>query len=215
MNAVHCWWEGLPNERFWLVVSRFENGKDVLEVPDEDRNDVASWVSDLVAYVPPRDVIFHYHPTSQAIVSWAKPRGRAERREPGWSLTGMHDRSAARPRWVLKVKDRRPLAPAVTAAEIASIQWELFPALRALEDKVGDPLYYPFAMGSPDETHTLPGRVFKLPALFVERFPVLAAVASETRAPKAARAARHRASSWWTALDDLLEPRTKAARRAG
>ena len=101
----------------------------------------------------------------------------------------------------------------ITAEEIARVQWDLFPALRALEDRVGDPIYYPFAMGSPHETHMLPGRFFKLPALFVESFPALSAAASAPHATKSGRS-RRRASSWWEVLEGFLAERPKAATRA-
>jgi hypothetical protein len=85
------------------------------------------------------------------------------------------------------------------------------PALQALEDRVGDPLYYPFALGNPEQTRPMPGKVFKLPSVFVEQFESLSDVARETRAAEAMPSAR-RGDSWWSALDGLLEERPKVAR---
>jgi hypothetical protein len=58
--------------------------------------------------------------------------------------------------------------------------------LRALEDEVGDPLYYPFEMGNREATRPLPGYVFKLPAVFVRAFPELASAAARVARPPAA-----------------------------
>ena len=58
----------------------------------------------------------------------------------------------------------------VPLTEVARVQWELFPALRALEDRSGGPLYYPFELGMKEITRPLSGYVFKLPAVFVQGF---------------------------------------------
>jgi hypothetical protein len=215
MSTVNSWWANLPQERFWLTVAGGEEGKDVLVFPEAESSDVASWVSGLPAYVPPRDVLFHYDPGLQAITAWSRARGPAQHHEPGWSLRGGLDPDGRwrRTKWVIKLRARKTLERPVSIDEIAHLQWDLFPALRALEDKMGDPLYYPFAMGNPTETHPLPGRLFKLPALFVERFPVLASVAQEARVSGPARPAR-RAHSLWDAIESVFEERPKAASRA-
>jgi hypothetical protein len=209
MKTVNCWWENFPQERYWLAGQPLDERRDLLEVPDESRKDVASWVSNLVAYLPPRDVIFHFDRSAHAITSWSRAKSPPQRRELGWSFGG--DREASRrATWEVKLRDRRMLDAPITVEEIARVQWDLFPALRALEDRVGDPIYYPFALGSPDETHMLPGRFFKLPALFVESFPALSAAASASPAAKSGPA-RAGASSWWEALEGFLTEHPKEA----
>jgi hypothetical protein len=77
------------------------------------------------------------------------------------------------PSWVVDLHPFTPLEAAVALPDIARVQWSLFPELRALEDRVGEPLYYPFEMGSRDATRPLSGYVFKLPAVFIQAFPEL------------------------------------------
>jgi len=214
MHTVNCWWADRPNERFWLVVARPDEMKDVLVAPEESPNDIASWVSQLPAYMPRRDVVFQYDAEIHAINAWSRARGPASRQESGWSTSGKaqrHGRSR-RASWLIKMHGWRLLHTPVTIDEIARVQWNLFPALRTLEDQVGDPLYYPFALGHPTETHPLPGKVFKLPAMFVEQFAPLAAVARETRTSAEPSEAAGRVSSWWSALDDFLADKPKTAR---
>jgi hypothetical protein len=67
-----------------------------------------------------------------------------------------------------------PLPRTLSLEEIAERQGGLVDELMALEEEVGDPLYYPFEIGTPNATRPLPGYLFKLPALFVASFPQLA-----------------------------------------
>jgi hypothetical protein len=90
--------------------------------------------------------------------------------------------------WVIELERATALDNNVPFDQIARIQSEQFPALRAFEDEVGGPLDYPFAIGDPSETRLLAGHVFKLPALFVEWFPPLARVAAGMKWAAVARA---------------------------
>jgi hypothetical protein len=65
------------------------------------------------------------------------------------------------------------IEPKVTLAQIAHTQWTLFPMLRALEDRVGEPLYYPFTFEGPQLATLQSGHVFKLPRALVEAIPSL------------------------------------------
>jgi len=209
MNTVNSWWANMPNERFWLVVARLDEMKDVLVIPEEHSSGVAGWVSQLPGYVPRRDVVFQFDPDSHAIAAWSRAKGPATRQDGGRQE---RNGQAHRASWLLKLHGWRLLHTPVKADEIARVQYELFPALRTLEERVGDPLYYPFAMGSPTETHALPGRFFKLPAMFVEQVASLDGVARDTRTTEHDTTS-HRAASWWSALDGLLEDRKTARAR--
>ncbi|HET9328370.1 MAG TPA: hypothetical protein VFQ05_16510 [Candidatus Eisenbacteria bacterium] len=207
MNTVNNWWANMPNERFWLVVARPDEMKDVLVIPEESSQDVAAWVNQLPAYIPRRDVVFQYDSESRGIVAWSRARGPGARQEPGRSNGHSHRAS-----WLVKVHGWRLLHTPVSIDEIAREQYDFFPALRTLEEEVGDPLYYPFAMGSPTETHPLPGKLFKLPAMFVEQFSPLTAVADETRTAEHGANLRQRTASWWGTLEDFMQDRPRTAR---
>ena len=130
--------------------------------------------------------MFHFDETRQAIVAWSTSRGRVRTRRLVWRddrLMPVSANGASRTllSWTIALERPTLLDSPVRLDEIARIQWDLFPALRSLEDAVGEPLYYPFAMGRPTETRLMPGRVFKLPALLVEAVPALARVTANLR----------------------------------
>src|SRR4030095_1382419 len=143
MNTVNSWWVDMPNERFWLVVARLDAMKDVLVIPGEDTHDVTAWVAQPPGYIPRGDVVFQYDPDSNAIVAWSRARGPARRQEPGWSISGGLERNghSRRASWLIKLHGWRLLQEPVAADEIARVQYDFFPALQSLEEKVGDPLY--------------------------------------------------------------------------
>jgi hypothetical protein len=189
MKNVNTWWEGMVGERFWLGIARRDGKSEVLAAPCGFGR---SWTRPQITHVKDGDVVFHYDEARRAIVAWSTVRGRARKRRLDWSgrEQGQDPEGAMSrllPSWTIGLEGSTPLDNVVPLDEISRIQWDLFPELRAFEDKVGVPLYYPFAMGNPSDTHLLPGYVFKLPALFVEQFPALARVAEQVRWSIAAR----------------------------
>jgi hypothetical protein len=186
MADINTWWEGLPGERFWLGVSGTDGGQEVLAVPCATRAGARSGSGPLIRHVRGGDLVFHYDEARRAIVSWSVSRGRVHRRDMVWfrrteSMDPVNAGLRPQPSWVVGLEKPSTLETIVHLDEIARIQWDLFPALRAFEDEVGDPLYYPFAMGSPTDTRLLAGHVFKLPALFIGHFPPLALVADHIK----------------------------------
>jgi hypothetical protein len=186
MEGINTWWEEMLGERFWLGIARRDGKSEVLAAPCGFVRSAPGWTRPLITHVKDGDAVFHYDEAQRAIVAWSTSRGRARKRRLDWSMSEQgQDPEDAPPRllpsWTIGLEGSTLLDSVVPLDEIARIQWDLFPALRAFEDKVGEPLYYPFAMGSPSDTHLLPGYVFKLPALFVEQFPALARVAEQVR----------------------------------
>jgi hypothetical protein len=186
MDGINAWWDGLAGERFWLGVTGHDGNGEVLASPCGPRNGVTSGTQPLIHHVREGDAVFQYDEVQQAIVSWSTPRGRVQKRRLSWSdmvLSGEDSAIASSPvpSWTITLEGTKPLESAVPLAEIARVQWDLFPELREFEDRVGEPLHYPFAMGDASSTLLLPGYVFKIPALFVQRFPALARVAEQVR----------------------------------
>ena len=184
MNGINTWWKDLPGERYWLGVTGSDDRGELLAVPAGSPDHSPRSDHPLLAHVREGDAVFHYDQLQEAIVAWSTPRGRVRQRRLYWSVPT----ASAAPDLVppQRLTSRSVGLEAVNRLEdsvplelIARTQWTLFPELRAFEDKVGDPLYYPFEMGSPSETSLLPGYVFKLPALFVESFFALALVARQ------------------------------------
>jgi hypothetical protein len=116
------------------------------------------------------------------------------------------------PSWAIRLERSAPLDRVVHCDEIARIQWDLFPALRALEDKVGEPIYYPFAMDSASDTRLLAGYVFKLPVLFVECFPALARVGAHLKSSVAYTDAPRYAEARTAPIESSRAPRSARPR---
>jgi len=185
VKSINTWWTRIPGERFWLGGIGSDDKGNALAAPRGPRHA-------LIMHVKRGDVVFHCDLALRAIVAWSAVRGRVHETRLVWSMPsdGMMQRSTT-PRlldsWVIGLEQATPLDSSVPFDQIARIQSERFPALRAFEDQVG-PLEYPFAMEDPLDTYLLPGHVFKLPALFVDWFPPLARVAAQMNGSALARA---------------------------
>ncbi len=177
---INLWWKDLPGERFWLGWTRHEGTGEMLAVPYREGRDSRT---SLIHHIDRGDLVFHYDDTQRAIVSWSVARHRVRRASLPWPSA---HRSAepnlpALPSWSIPLERAVPLDRVVSLTQVSRVQWDLFPALQEFEDLVGDPIYYPFAMGNPSETHLMPGHVFKLPALFVRNFPPMVHAAMHAR----------------------------------
>ena len=179
MHVVNTWWNDLPGERYWLAITASCGGEGVLAVPRKRGRGSSSKAHGLISHVRAGDAIFHYDGAQQAIVACSTARGRVHDRLLTWEADTRRAGVASlvpgpAAVWAIDLERATPLDRHVPIDEIACAHSALFPALRAFEDEVGDPLYYPFAMCGASGSFVLPGRVFKLPALFVRSFPELA-----------------------------------------
>ena len=184
MIGVHSWWKAMAGERFWLGVPGRDGERDVLGAPRAPGRGGETSVEPLIAHVRDGDAVLHYDEEQRAIVGWSTARGHARKRDLYWSEgTRSPNANRAEPRilpsWAIGLAGTKTLRHFVPIEDIARVQWDLFPALRAFEDEVGAPLYYPFAMDSRSESRLLPGCVFKLPSLFVGSFAALATVPAQ------------------------------------
>ena len=179
-DDINAWWEGVPGERYWLDVTNRNDRNELLAAPCDMGRRSAYWVHRLITHVKDGDVVFHFDALQESIVAWSIPYGRVEKMQLSWPLAASHAEGATSRRllsWAIGLRQFTPLGAAVPLREIAQIQWSLFPSLRALEDEVGGPLYYPFEMGIREATRPLSGYVFKLPSVLVHGSPELASAA--------------------------------------
>lgn len=180
-DRIHAWWKDIPGEHYWLDVTERDGRDRLLAAPRNDGRGPGSWVHQLITHVRGGDVVFHFDAAQQAIAGWSIAMGRVEKQELRWPLSDAADGSGPGsrrlPSWGIRLRQSTRLDAAVSLVAIARHQSRLFPALRALEDAVGDPLYYPFEMGNDEATQLLSGFVFKLPAALVHGCPELASAA--------------------------------------
>ncbi len=177
-DGINAWWEGVPRERFWLDVTGRAGREAILAAPRGEGRQSTAWTHRLITYVKGGDVVFHYDSSQEAIIAWSVAHGRVEKQRLPWpspsASTGAGSTHELLPSWGIPLQRSTTLDVALPLQEIARTQWSFFPSLRALEDEVGYPLYYPFEMGNREATRPLPGYVFKLPAVFVQGFSELA-----------------------------------------
>jgi hypothetical protein len=176
-DGIHCWWEDQPGERYWLDVTDREN-REWLASPRGGSRSSSPRTQRLITHVRGGDVVFHYDSVRGGIVAASVCQGGLQKREFAWprpdSIEGGSEEVRMLPSWGIALRPLGRLDPVVSLAEIARTQWSLYPALRALEDRVGDPLHYPFEMGNREATRPLAGYVWKLPAILVNELPALA-----------------------------------------
>jgi len=179
-EAIHAWWEHRPAERYWLDVTLRADRDKFLAAPRGEGANASRWTHRLITYVRGGDVIFHYDATQNGIVAASVSHGRVSKRQLFWPMPAGSEGEEVRKlrSWRIGLRQSTVLDAVVSPGEIARIQWNLFPALRSLEDEVGDPLYYPFEMGDRQDTRPLPGYVLKLPAILVHAIPGLASAAA-------------------------------------
>jgi len=180
MDHISAWWKNVPGERYWLDVTGRHGRDQLLAAPRGEGKESTSWIHRVITHVRKGDVVFHYDASREAIVAWSVSDGRVEKKQLFWPLRagpGGAITSQKLHSWGIRLRQTTMLDDPVRLQEIARMQWSLFPALRALEDKAGHPLHYPFEMGNRAATRLLAGYVFKLPAVFVMGFPELASAA--------------------------------------
>ena len=206
-TSINAWWENRPGELYWLDVTERDDRGTLLAAPCGGGKRADLWSHRLITHVKDGDVIFHYDPSQRGITACSVAKGGVGKRELDWPLPGRFERSGVTshvlPSWGIRLERSTELAAAVPLEDIARIQSSLFPSLCALEEEVGDPLYYPFEMGNPQATHPLSGYVFKLPEVFVNGFPELASAAGRVTRPLPAL---ERSRSARTALVTHLHP---------
>ena len=189
VDEINAWWKRVPRERYWLDATNRNDRDTLLAAPQGTGRGSRAWTHQLIKHVEDGDVVFHYEAGEQAIVAWSTAQGHVERKELSWPLpegcAGEDVTHQIQPSWAIRLRQPTRLEAVVSLSEIARSQWELFPSLRALEDEVGDPLYYPFDMGNREVTRLLSGYLFKLPAILVQGVPALASAADRADEPTA------------------------------
>ena len=199
-TSINTWWDKRPGERYWLDVTERDDRGNLLAAPRGEGRSADDWRHQLITHIESGDVVFHYDPSQRGITACSVAKGGVRKRELDWPPPGRFERNGVTshrlPSWGISLERSTELGANVPLDEIARIQSSLFPSLLALEEEVGDPLYYPFELGSPQATHPLSGYVFKLPEVFVKGFPELASAAERLTRPLPAQ---ERSRSSWKA----------------
>jgi hypothetical protein len=142
--AINSWWERVPGEWYWLDVTERKGREERLAAPRATKGRADAWALQLITHVRDGDVVFHYDSSQEAITAWSVSQGRVKKEHLSWARPGtrMDAEDSIVPCWSIALRHLTRLDEPVPLDEIARVQWDLFPSLRALEDKTGTALHY-------------------------------------------------------------------------
>lgn len=176
---MSAWWEGDPSERYWMeTTDRPDVGGD-LRAPRTGGYGQSVGHYDLVQYVRPGDIVFHWHtaaPGGSAIVGWSEAIGPLGVEQYQWSahagsLAGQS--SAPAPNWVMPLGGINLLDRPMAAADLLPRRDELFEIRTGLEERWGRPVYFPFIPYG-QTIRAFQGYMTKMPRAVVELISELA-----------------------------------------
>lgn len=175
MSELHRWWRGRSDELFWLEVTRRTDLGENLKAPQTNEHGQEFWSYALLKEVREGDVIFHYDGIAQAIVAGSRAVGTYWEDEVFWAARGASARAANvvphhRPGWYLGLEHFQRLPEKVSLDLIRKSTSAVQSMKNALGQEVGEPLYFPFELGSSRPLRPMQGYLFKLPRAFVDFF---------------------------------------------
>lgn len=169
--AINNWWADDPGQRYWMeITDRTDLGADLL-APTRDGANRPYWGYELVTYVQPGDVVFHWHKNllgAPGIVARSVASGEYEDTEMEWQAHGTTGRLSARtpprPAWRMPLASFAMLDSPRLIDEIRAKEDELRSTFSELTERVGAPLYYPFGFSDSRPLRAQQTYFVKLPA---------------------------------------------------
>jgi hypothetical protein len=184
-TARDRWWQGEPDERYWLeITDRSDLGVD-LNAPQLDEAGHEYWGYSLIRDINPGDVVFHYHRVARAVVAASRAVGEVWSDEVLWGAHGTVARGAhvipyPRPGWRLAVEDFLPLPAPVTLRDLRDSEESVLDVREALANKhPRASLFFPFELSSRRPLRPTQAYLTKLPAALVTTFSQLGVVLNE------------------------------------
>lgn len=174
--AITAWWSGDNTERYWVEVTDRSDLGENLHTPKASTTGTSTWGYELVNYVQPGDVVFHWHKriadAGPALVAWSVATGDIEDTQIKWQAHGTYGRAAEppppRPAWLMPLVDYTPLDPVITYDDIKSLE----PMIRTIEADLrethGGPLYFPFSFSEKRPIRTTQTYLAKFPRALAE-----------------------------------------------
>jgi hypothetical protein len=181
------WWEGRPDELFWLeTTDRDDSGRD-LNAPQLGEEGQPHWSYDFVTLVEPGDVVVHYKSRPEmAVVGWSRVDGRPYADEVFW---GAHGQASGRgpvepyrrPGWRVGLDGPYLLPTPVTLTRLRELEPALLKVRDELRTNFGDPLYFPFAFSARRALRPTQFYLTKTPRALLLAVPELATVEALAR----------------------------------
>ena len=177
------WWDGDPNERFWLeITDRDDLGVD-LHAPAEREGEAEYWSYAFVREVREGDIVLHYRtrPTGE-ITHWSRAVGEPYADQVYW---GAHGQAGGRgpvspywrPGWRRPLEGPYALRDPVTKEQLRALEGDIkwvYETLRS--DYPRAPLYFPFQLSDSRPLRAFQGYLAKFPDALIDAIPQLASV---------------------------------------
>lgn len=178
-GQINDWWASDDRQRFWLeITDRPDIGVD-LHCPQRDAVGRHNPGYSLIWWVRTDDIVFHYEKDERAITAWSRVAGQVTEAPTVW----LSHRAATRRRlqqerpqegWWLDLDGPFMLEPPLSLAQIRAKALDLRALLVTLRSDHSGSLYFPFSFYGGTEPRPQQPYLNKLPAEFVDLFPVLA-----------------------------------------
>lgn len=181
------WWDGMPEERFWVeITDRADLGSD-LAAPQLSEDGRSYWSYDLVKEVAEGDVVLHYAPRpSNAIASWSRAIGGPYEGTLTWGALGQAGGRGPvdpyeRPAWRRPLEGPFPLPQSVSMEDFRDAEEVIRGVHDRLKDRFpGQPLYFPFQLSSRRPVRAVQGYMARWPRELLQAIPALAALDEQT-----------------------------------
>lgn len=176
------WWDGDPEERYWLEITDREDLGADLHAPKRDGSGNEYWSYSLVAEVNEGDVVLHWWKRAggePAFVGRSLAVGSVQTSSIVWNAHGTVGRargetSARQPSWRFPLEGFTEFQEPITLAEVRSVEGKLRSAHEYLSLTTSHPLYFPFAFSDKRPLRTAQGYLVKFPADLIPVVPGLA-----------------------------------------
>jgi hypothetical protein len=174
--AITEWWDGHPEQRFWMeATDRKDLGED-LRAPKEGGTGKSVWHYELVAHVQPGDVVFHWHTSllgRPALVGWSLAMGPLHEELHPWTAhAGVNAADAAipRPNWIMPLGALHFFDEPIDNADLAGVRDGLMGLLAQLQGNYSGLKYFPFNKYDDNQVRASQAYATKFPSELVTFF---------------------------------------------
>ena len=173
--AINAWWVGDPAERYWVEITDRPDLGENLFTPQRATTGGSTAGYELINYIKPGDVVFHWHKGSKggkALVAWSIASGEIEDTVIDWQPHGTYGRavqeSGPRPAWLMPLVDYTPLDTAITYEDVKRRESQIHSVESSLRAGIAGPLYFPFVFSDSRPIRTAQNYLAKFPLALAE-----------------------------------------------
>ena len=176
--AIHEWWAGDGDERYWLEITNRSNIGEDLIAPKYDDAGNEYWSYALVSHVRTGDVVFHWDKNAgPGITSFSVVTSEPRTSRITWQSRGTYGRTHAatgpEPAWRAELGGLVTLPTPLTQTAVRGREAAVERVRDALETRHGKPIYFPFAISDKRPIRAAQGYLVRFPRALVDTFPEL------------------------------------------